>query len=277
MRVRWVTARRLFLLAVLVAAALAAMRITVPERARLTPVESVFRDAIAPVQIGLTWLGKQANHLISFPVSMYRAGERNQALEEEVARLESQVIQLNEFKLENERLTSLLGYKQVMAKTYNLLAASVVGRDPGNWFGTITLDRGINDGVKENMTVLTPEGLVGRVVSVSSATCEVLLITDPRSGVGSLIQDNRTSGIVEGITASSGMTRMIHIPNNAPVEVGQAVITSGLGSIFPKNIPVGRIAEIRSEPSGLFNSADVRPFADLSRLEEVLIIVGVYP
>jgi rod shape-determining protein MreC len=277
MWVRWVTARRVILLAVLVAAALAAMRITVPERTRLTPLESMFRDTIAPVQIGLTWLGRQANRLISFPVSMIRAGEHNQALEEEVARLESQVIQLNEFKLENERLTGLLNYKQVMAKTYDLLAASVVGRDPGNWFGIITLNRGINDGVKENMTVLTPEGLVGRVVSVSHATCEVLLITDPRSGVGSLIQDTRTSGIVEGTTTSSGMTKMIHIPNNAPVEVGQAVITSGLGSIFPKNIPVGEITAIRREPSGLFNSADIRPFADLSRLEEVLIIVKTYP
>lgn len=274
---RWVTARRLLLLAVLVAAALVAMRITVPERTRLTPLESKFRDAIAPVQTGLTWLGKQASHMFSFPVSMYRAGERNQALEAEVDRLQSQIIQLNEYKLENERLTSLLNYKQMMAKTYNLVAASVVGRDPGNWFGTITLNRGTNDGVQENMTVLTPEGLVGRVVSVSSSTCEVLLITDPRSGVGSLIQDTRTTGIVEGTTASSGMTRMIHIPNSATVEAGQAVITSGLGSIFPKNIPVGRITDIRSEPSGMFNSADIQPFADLSRLEEVLIIISRYP
>ncbi|MCG9966995.1 rod shape-determining protein MreC [Pelotomaculum terephthalicicum JT] len=274
---RWVTARRLFLLAVLVAAALVAIRVTVPERTRLTLLEAMFRDAIAPVQTGFNWLGKQTSHLISFPVSMYRAGERNQALEEKVASLESQIIQLNEYKLENERLTSLLNYKQVMAETYDLIAASVVGRDPGNWFGNITLNRGTSDGVEENMTVLTPEGLVGRVISVSSSTCEVLLITDPRSGVGSIIQDTRTSGIVEGTTASSGMTRMIHIPNSATVEAGQVVITSGLGSIFPKNIPVGRITDIRSEPSGMFNSADIQPFADLSRLEEVLIISGTHP
>jgi len=275
--VRWVTARRLFLLAVLLSVTLAAMHVTVPERVRLTPLKFRFRDALAPVQVSFTWLGRQVHHLMSLPVSMIRAGERNQALEQEVARLESQVIQLNEYKLENERLSNLLNYKQVMAKRYNLLSASVISRDPGNWFGTIFLNRGTDDGVKENMAVLTPEGLVGRVIFVAPATCEVLLITDPRSGVGSLVQDTRTSGIVEGIAGSLGMARMIHIPNDAPVEVGQAVITSGLGSIFPKSIPVGEIAGIRSEPSGLFKSADIRPFADLSRLEEVLIITGVYP
>lgn len=273
---RWVTARKFFLLAVLVAAALIAMRVTALERTRLTSLESMFRDAIAPVQISFTWLGKQANHLVSFPSSMIRAGERNQALEEEVARLRSQVIQLNEYVQENKRLSSLLQYKQVMANDYNMLAASVVGRDPDNWFGMITLNRGASDGVQENMTVLTPEGLVGRVVSVSRTTCDVLLITDPRSGVGALIQAHRTSGIIEGTSTSAGMARMIHIPNNAPVEVGQAVITSGLGSVFPKNIPVGEIVKIESEPSGLFNRADIRPFADLSRLEEVLIVIDVY-
>lgn len=274
---RWVTARRLFLLAVLVVAALVFMRVTVPENVRPMPLESGLRGVIAPVQSGFTWLGRQASNLFSLPVSMYVAGKRNQVLEAEVASLESQIIQLNEFKLENERLTALLDYKQVMATAYDLIAASVIGRDSGNWFGTITLNRGSNDGIKENMTVLVPEGLVGRVFFVSSTTCEVLLITDPRSGVGALIQDTRTTGIVEGTIASSGIIRMIHIPNSDPVEAGQVVITSGSGSIFPKNISIGKITDIRKEPSGLFNSADIKPFVDLSRLEEVLIIINTYP
>ncbi|OPX87916.1 MAG: Cell shape-determining protein MreC precursor [Pelotomaculum sp. PtaB.Bin104] len=273
---RWETARKLFFFAVLLAATLAAMHFTLPEQARLNSLESKSRDVLAPLQGGLTWLGRQAYQLMSFPVSMVRAGTRNQFLEQEVGRLESQVVQMNEYKLESERLAGLLNYKQVMAKDYNLLAASVVGRDPGNWFGTIVLNRGTADGVKENMTVITPEGLVGRVFSVSASTCEVLLITDPRSGVGALIQDTRISGVVEGVAGSVGIARMIHVPNNAPLEVGRAVVTSGLSSIFPKSIPVGQITEIRSDPSGLFNNADLRTYADLFRLEEVLIITGVY-
>ncbi|MDD4168819.1 MAG: rod shape-determining protein MreC [Desulfotomaculaceae bacterium] len=272
---RGATAKRLFLLAVLLATTLAVMHFTVPERTRSVSLEYRFRDTLAPVQVGLTWLSGQVRHLMSLPVSTVRAGARNQFLEQEVARLESQVVKLTEYKLESERLANLLNYKHIVAEDYNLLAASVVSRDPGNWFGTVSLNRGAVDGIKENMTVLTPEGLVGRVFSVSSTTCGVLLITDPRSGVGSLIQESRISGVVEGTAGSIGMARMIHIPNNAPLEIGQAVITSGLGSIFPKDIPIGEITDIRSEPSGLFNSADICPYADLSRLEEVLIITSV--
>lgn len=274
---RWLTTRKVLLVIILVVAALVAMRITAPERTRLTMPESVFRDLVAPVQISLTWLGERASNIITFPISMYQAGKHNQALEEEVARLQGQVIQLNEFKLENERLAALLDYKQMLAGTYDLLTASVIGREPSNWFGTIILNRGSGDGIRENMTVLTPAGLVGRVVAVSATTSEVLLITDPRSGVGSLVQETRTAAIVEGVAATSGVARMIHIPNSAPVEVGQVVITSGLGSVFPKDIPVGRITAIRGESSGLFNSADIHPFADLDRLEEVLVIIYAHP
>jgi len=275
--VRWVTAKRLLFLVVLIAVTLAAMRATVPERTRLAPLGAKFRDVIEPVQTGFTWVGRQVHYLISFPVSMVGAAARSQALEQEIERLESEIIQLNEYKMENQRLTGLLDYKQVMAQRFNLLTASVISRDPGNWFGIVTLNRGTNDGVQENMTVLTPEGLVGRIVSVSASTCEVLLITDPRSGVGSLIQDSRTPGIVQGTVGSAGVVSMIHIPNNAPVEAGQAVVTSGSGSVYPKGIPVGEIAGIRKETSGLFLSAEVRPFANLNNLEEVFIVTFFQP
>ena len=274
---RWATAKRLLLLAVLVVVTLAAMRFTVPERIGLTSLELKFRDVLAPVQTGLTWLGRQGSYLVSVPVSMVGAAARSQALEQEVERLESEKIKFNEYLLENQRLTALLDYKQVMINNYNFQIASVIGRDPGNWFGTLTLNRGSAEGVMENMTVLTPDGLVGRVITVTSSTSEVLLITDPRSGVGSLVQDTRTTGIVEGVAGSAGIARMIHIPNNALVEAGQAVVTSGQGSIFPKGIPVGIINNIQNEPSGLFLSADIIPYANINKLEEVLIVTYVQP
>lgn len=274
---RWATAKRLFLLAVLVAVTLAAMRCTVPERTGLTSPGSKFRDVLAPVQSGLTWLGRQGRYIISLPVSAVGAAARSQALEQEVKRLESEKIQFNEYLIENQRLAALLDYKSLMAGNYNFVIASVIGRDPGNWFGTITLNRGSDEGIKENMSVLTTEGLVGRVIAVSASTCEVLLITDPRSGVGSLVQDTRAPGIVEGVAGAAGIARMIHIPNNALVEAGQAVVTSGQGSLFPKGIPVGRINNVQNEPSGLFLSAELSPFADLYNLEEVMIVTFVHP
>lgn len=273
----WVNAKRLFFLVVLVAFTLAAIRLTMPDPARLTPLSSKFRDVLAPVQSGLTWFSRQARYVVSLPVSMYSAVERNQTLEQEVERLQSEIIRLNEYKAENQRLTDLLNYKQVMLQQYDLLAASVIARDPGNWFATVTLNRGSRDGVLENMTVLTPKGLVGRVIKVTNTNCEVLLITDPRSGVGSLIQETRTPGIVEGTVGGSGRARIIHIPNDTQVAEGQVVVTSGLGSIFPKGIPVGSIASVTAESAGLFKSADIRIFAAMNQLEEVFIVTRVYP
>ena len=270
---RWVTARRMALIVALVLAALVLMRLTPPENFRLDLPGAVVRDVLAPAQTGFSWLGERANYLLTWPATIFKAGMYNQSLEEEVAALKSQVIQLDELRQENERLTALLDFKQTMAVSYEMIAAKVISRDPGNWFGNITLNRGAHDQIAENMAVMTTDGLVGRVISVSNNTCQVLLITDPRSGVGALIQETRTSGIVEGTTVTSGMTTLIHIPNSVEVEAGQVVITSGFGSIYPKNLPIGSIVSIYSEPSGLFNSAEVQPFADLSRLEEVLIIL----
>jgi len=271
----WNKAKKLFLLALILIASLAAMRVTAPHQMRSEFLLYKFKDVLAPVQLGLNWLGRQVSYLISLPVHAIGAAERNRQLEEELSRLKGEVIQLNEYKKECERLAVLLNYRQARAGQYSLMAASVVARDPGNWFGTVTLNRGAGDGVRENMTVLVPEGLVGRVVSVSSSTCEVLLISDPRSGVSATVQETRTPGILEGITGGGGKTRMIHIANDAPVEAGQTVVTSGLGSVFPKGLPVGTVESVQNEPTGMFKIAVVRPFAPLSKLEEVFIVTGV--
>ena len=272
----WDNTRRLIVMIALVIAALVLMQITAPDRVRLTGSGVVVREVLAPVQAGLSWIGEQAGNVLSWPVTLYRAGKYNKILEDEVANLKSEVILLDEYRQENERLTALLDFKQVMAESHEMKAAKVIGREPGSWFGIITLNRGHSDGVDVNMAVLTRDGLVGRVVSVTHHTCDVLLITDPRSGIGALIQETRITGIVEGSNASSTMVTMIHIPNSEEVLPGQVVITSGLGSIYPKNLPIGRITNIYSEPSGLFINAEVQLFADLTRLEEVLIILNAF-
>jgi len=270
-----VSVKRLFFLSILIVFVLVSIRFTSPEKA--IPVKENLKDVFLPVQIGLASLGRQVYEWVSVPVLFYRTARHSRELEQEVAELESRITQLTEVKLENERLSRLLGYSQSAAGQYEFITASVVGRDLGSWFGTVTLNKGTNNGIKKDMAVLTPDGLVGRIMSVSDYTSEVLLITDPRSGVSTLIQESRTPGIVEGIAGDSGLVRMIHLPSDALVDEGQIVVTSGLGSIFPKSIPVGRVIAIRRESAGLFKSAELRPFADLNRLEEVLVIKRVLP
>ncbi|RJQ30544.1 MAG: rod shape-determining protein MreC [Peptococcaceae bacterium] len=270
-----VSVRRLFFLSILVVFVLVSIRFTSPEKA--IPMKESLKDVFLPVQISLASLGRRVYDWVSAPVLFYKTAGHYRELEQKIAELEGQITQLTETKLENERLSRLLDYSQTAAGQYEFITASVVGRDLGSWFGTVTLNKGTNSGIKKDMVVLTPDGLAGRVMSVSFYTSEVLLITDPRSGVSTLIQESRTPGIVEGITGDSGLVRMIHLPSDALVDVGQTIVTAGLGSIFPKGIPVGRVVAIRRESPGLFKSADIRPFADLNRLEEVLVIKQVLP
>ena len=266
--------RKLFLIVTLILAVLLVMKSTGLKEAAMPPLEGAWRDVLAPVQkvcVSVTrWLGK----VLERPVALLNASRQNEQLTREVAELKARLRELEEYRLENERLKKLLGFQTSSPGNFKVTAATVVGRDPGNWFKTITINKGSRQGVQVNMPVLVPEGLVGRVVEVSANTAQVMLVTDPRSAVSSLIQENRSPGIVEGTADPSGRLRMIHIPYDVFVRKGQTVITSGLGSLFPKGIVVGQILEVKKDPTGLFYNATIQTLVDFNRLEEVLIVTG---
>lgn len=271
---RYFFEKRLFLLILLVGLALLAVRITAGQE-NPSAVGTGLLDVNGKLQEPLMQVGRSFKKWISFPVSLVHAVRRNRELEERVAELEGELRRAEELRLENERLKHLLKFMEDNSDSYQTLAARVVARDPGNWFGTVVINRGERDGVREKMPVVAPEGLVGRVLTVSSTTSEVLLITDPRSSVGSMLQSIREPGIVEGVVSGSSTLRMVTISKNADVRPGQVVITSGVGSIFPKGIPIGTVVKVKHESSGLFKEASVRPYVDLDRLEEVLVITAV--
>lgn len=271
---RRATYKKAFYLAVLVLASLALIKYTAFGKLSVSPVEAALRDVLSPVQGLATQVGHRIKGLVSFPFDVVGMTSRNHQLTERLKDVEGQLRQMEEYRQENERLKRLLNFNSSTAKAMGLelKSAAVIGRDPGNWFGMIRINKGSADGIRKDMTVLTPEGLVGRVTSASGSTAEVLLITDPRSGVGVLIQENRTPGLVEGIATASGQVRMVHIPTGSKVEKGQTVVTSGLGSLYQKGIPIGTVASVGRESTGLFKSAAVIPFVDFDRLEEVMVI-----
>lgn len=269
--------KKIILISILVISLLALMRYTEFGRVSISPVESSLRDILAPVQGLAMNLGHRLRGLVSFPFAVMEMVNENQSMKEKVAELEGRLRQSEEFGYENDRLKRLLDYKSAVTPLmgFEVTGAAVIGRNPGNWFGTITINKGSDDGMKQNMTVITEQGLVGRITSVSINTSEVLLITDPRSGVSALIQESRAPGMVEGIASSPGRVIMVHIPIEIDISADQVVVTSGFGSIYPKGIPVGRILETGKEPSGLFNNAVIAPFVDINRLEEVMVITTV--
>ena len=238
----------------------------------LNAVEGFLRDSLAPVYQLMNFTGQKVQGWASYPAALLEASRQNEQLREKVSRLEANARQDEEIRQENKRLKRLLNWQQNEGQMYDSVVASIIARHPDNWFGTVVINKGMEYGLKPNMTVVTPTGLVGRIINVSSNTSEVLLVTDPRSGVGALIQKTRAPGIVEGIASGSIYLRMNHIPANIMVKEGATVVTSGQGSIYSKGIAIGAVVDVDKVVSGLFKVATIKPFVDFNRLEEVMII-----
>ena len=151
------------------------------------------------------------------------------------------------------------------------LTAQIVGRDPSLWFRTIIIDRGSSEGVEKGMPVVTVEGVVGQILDTSPNYSKVLLANDPNSAIDVLVQKNRVQSILKG-NGSTGFN-LLYVLKNADVEKGDAIVTSGLGDIFPKGLPVGKVSEVTKSKRGMFQKIDVKPSVDFSQLEYLIIIM----
>jgi rod shape-determining protein MreC len=173
----------------------------------------------------------------------------------------------------NQRLQQLLQFRDMSDQP--VIAAQVIGRDPTGWFQSVIIDKGKNSGIKLNMPVVNAEGIVGKLVSVSNNYSKVLLIIDQNSSVDCIIQRSRDSGIVKGL--SPKVCKLDYVLKSSDVHVGDIVVTSGLGGLFPKGIPAGEVTEVKDPPGELFKDVRIRPAVDFSKLEELLIILKEDP
>ena len=199
--------------------------------------------------------------------------QENHELRERLALQMQDRLRLTELEDENRRLRDMAGFRQAAGP--RLKPAHITGRDPSNWWKTVILDIGSDQGVADGCAVVTTAGLVGKTISVTHTSSRVLLILDPNCKVAALIQETRDPGIVEGIFEGAGSApacRMDFIGRDARVQAGQTVITSGLGGVYPKGIRIGALEPAVLNDSGLYKSARLRPAADLNRLEEVFVI-----
>lgn len=251
------------------------MKSTGPDRQTLSPVEGIIRNIVSPVEniINRTINGVQGT--FGSVLSIGEIKKENKRLTEQVTKLQADTIKLHEFELQNIRLKEMLNFKDSLNSNFNLEPATVIARNPSNWFETITINKGESDGVQKNMAVVTGKGLVGSVINTSANSAVVLLIVDNSSAVGGLVQINRTPGVLEGVGDGSGNLKMSYLAKNAPIRLNQTVISSGLGGIFPKGLPIGKLTKIAKESNGLEMYALVRPFADFNRLEEVFVVKGI--
>jgi len=264
--------RRTLLFAVMLLAVLVLLtgQVRGADRRQLGPLGRGILTLLAPLQTGMARAADGVTHLWEIYTEIGRLRVENARLREEVQRLTREVSRLRESAAAARRLEALLAFRE--QTPFRVIAARVVGRDPTNWFATIVVDRGSRDGVLRNSAVVTAQGAVGRVIETTPFTARVLLLSDPRSAVGVILQTSREIGVLEG--NGPGDLQVKYLSRASDVRPGDLVITSGQGGVFPRGLVVGRLQTIGPGAGGvIFREGTVRPAVDLARLEEVLLLL----
>lgn len=232
-------------------------------------VEAAGREVLSPA-------GRVANFLGNFfDFSTKKALQAQiDELELQLAEKEALLQIAEEVETENERLKSLLNFTESYANQWEMVAAKVIGRDINNWYESVLIDKGANDGLANGMAVVDQDGLVGRITNVTNNTAEVLLIVDQMGSLGAMLQSSRSQGVLEGIGGGKGLLKLQNLPYDADVQLNEVVVTSGVGGVFPGGIQVGTVVKINNALDGLSQEAIVEPFCDFDRLEEVLVLKG---
>ncbi len=245
---------------------LLAVQVKRPDGARLIRVWAV--ELLTPAERAGSWALDSMSGAWTGYIGLFRANRENQRLRAQVGELALQNSKLESQAAEAQRLAALLQFRDAHPDA-PLLAARVIGGDAGA-ARAFYLDRGEHDGVQSNMGVITPQGVVGKVLEVYSNTSQVLLLTDKNGGAGALLADSRTQGAAKG--TGGPMLELDYVTNEQDVALGERVLTSGMDRIFPKDLPLGTVTEVR--PGNTFKQIQVRPAARLDRLEEVLILLS---
>lgn len=240
-------------------------RSTENESSRLIRVWAV--NAVTPFERSIVWVQNSSRNLWRNYFYLRGVRQENRDLRAKIQQMEIERVRLTEDAEQAHRLQALLGFKeQYIAKT---MAAQVIGSSGSEQSRLVYIDKGSRDGIKPDMAVITSEGVVGKVLRVYGKTSQVLLINDQTSGVGSILEKSRLQGVMRGTPA--GEVVMEKVMEGEAVQPGEQVLTSGGDQIFPKGLAVGTVTKV-SKGSELFLNIKVKPAADLSRLEEVLVI-----
>ena len=232
-------------------------------------------DAVAlvttPVQIAVAAIPRAAFGVWSLYRDWKGVRAENRRLREEIQRLRVEALSVAEAIEENGCLRRLLDLRNRLFVA--TLPGEVIAREWGGWVRSLTVNRGRGDDVKRLTAVISPDGLVGRVVEVRLGASIVQVLTDPSSTVGAHVVRTRTPGIVEG--EPRGTIRFKYMAREgAGLVVGDVIVTSGLSGVFPRGLPIGRVRAIDDRGSALFHYALLTPVVDFARVDEVLLVTG---
>ncbi len=234
------------------------------------PVEWV-GPAMTPFQLAATQLHRKALTIWDGYRDWRAVRGENQRLRQEAESLRISQLHLNELEWENRRLRNLLGLAERLP--LETIPAEVIAREWNGWVRSFTVNRGRANGVERLQPVIVPQGVLGRVAAVRQHSAIIQLVSDPASSVSALTQRSRVQGVVEG--GPSGLVRLRFPAQEVQqIDEGELVITSGLGGLFPKGLPVGRVRRVNPLTAGLFRYAQLEPVVEIPKVESVLILRG---
>ncbi len=237
-------------------------------RLRRDPIGPLLLELMRPLQIGAQATVTKLREIQQGYITLRRLASENERLKGRTLELEAERDRLLEAEATNRRLRELLEFRSQLPP--GSLTAAVIANSASTWFHSFILNKGSADGVLQGMAVVSPVGVIGQVVAVTSNSSKVLLITDPHSGVDVFDQRSRARGIVSGSLESGPM--MKYSKRSEDIQEGDRLITSGLDGIFPKGLLVGTVVKVRKKSFGLFQYVEVALAVDPSRLEEVLVV-----
>jgi rod shape-determining protein MreC len=238
------------------------------ESTRLIRVWAV--GTITPLERGLIWGQTFSGNLWHNYFYLRGVRAENRQLKEQIDQLRLEQVRLSQDAEQAHRLQALLSFKQrYISKT---VAAQVIGSSGSDQSRSVYIDKGVSDGIEQGMAVLTADGVVGKVLTVFPSTSLVLLINDQSSGVGAILEKSRVQGVLRG--TPNGEVMLERVMSDEQVAPGETLLTSGGDQIFPKGLPLGRVAKVAGADSGLFLNVKVKPAANLGRLEEVLVVLA---
>jgi rod shape-determining protein MreC len=247
---------------------LLALQIRRGQQVRLIRVWAI--ESVSPLGRGAAWSVDGVRGLWNNYVALRHLREQDDQLRTEMAGLRMRNAQLESRAAEADRLAGLLGFRDAHADV-QMTAARVIGATPDPSSHMVLIDRGSRDGLRRDMGVITPDGVVGKVFAVYPDTSQVLLLTDKESGVGALLGNSRAQGPVRG--TGEPLLGLEFISNEVRVEPGERILTSGQDRIFPKDLPVGTVAQVQPDRHSPFQKISVKPAARLEGMEEVLVLL----
>lgn len=236
-------------------------------------IRSIAQTVMYPVQRGVSgavnWLGGFFGNI----GELRRASAENEQLRKQVEQMQAELRETRERAAQGERLSQL--FKLSTTSESKMVVAQVIARDPSMWFDSVTIDKGRLAGVEVNMPVVTPGGIVGRVISTSPLSAQVILVTDEKSGAGAVVGQlgqSNALGSIKGM-GESGLLEMRYVSGLEKVQVGDPVMTTGQDAIYPPGYKVGEVVEVKPGSATQSQTIHVRPSAGLDSLKEVAVLL----